>query len=357
MRILQLIDSLEAGGAERMAVNYANALSKKIEFSGLVATRLEGALKSQILKNVDYLFLEKKSKIDLVAVLKLRNYCQRNQVEIVHAHATSFFLASLLKIFLPSIKVIWHNHNGRSQNLSKIKIMILKFCSVSFQGIIVVNQLLKDWSQKNFKNATIVYLPNFVFVQSYKQIHIQLKGQDGSRIICLANLRAEKNHLLLLEVAKTISQKYPFWSFHLIGKDFGDTYSKSLQEFVVLNNLENAVFIYGTLNNIEGILEQGSIGVLSSDLEGLPVALIEYAQAEISVVVTAVGEIPNIIENYQNGLLVPPKDQNAFCEALESLILNKELRQNLGKALKNTVEKHYSEDVVIEQYLNWIAKC
>ena len=39
MRILQIIDSLEAGGAERMAVSYANALANEIEFSGLIATR------------------------------------------------------------------------------------------------------------------------------------------------------------------------------------------------------------------------------------------------------------------------------------------------------------------------------
>ena len=48
MRILQIIDSLEAGGAERMAVNYANALAITIEFSGLVATRKEGPLLNQV---------------------------------------------------------------------------------------------------------------------------------------------------------------------------------------------------------------------------------------------------------------------------------------------------------------------
>ena len=48
MRIVQLIDSLDAGGAERMAVNYANALSEKITFSGLVATRKEGLLLDKI---------------------------------------------------------------------------------------------------------------------------------------------------------------------------------------------------------------------------------------------------------------------------------------------------------------------
>jgi hypothetical protein len=58
MRILQLIDSLEAGGAERM-VNYANALTQQIECSGLVCTRKEGALKNQLDSKVAYLFLDK----------------------------------------------------------------------------------------------------------------------------------------------------------------------------------------------------------------------------------------------------------------------------------------------------------
>lgn len=47
MRIIQLIDSLEAGGAERMAVNFANGLASKADFSGLVCTRKEGLLKNQ----------------------------------------------------------------------------------------------------------------------------------------------------------------------------------------------------------------------------------------------------------------------------------------------------------------------
>ena len=56
MRIIQIIDSLEVGGAEKMAINYANALAQRIEFSGLIATRKEGDLKSQINENVDYFY-------------------------------------------------------------------------------------------------------------------------------------------------------------------------------------------------------------------------------------------------------------------------------------------------------------
>jgi hypothetical protein len=47
VRIIQIIDSLEAGGSERMAINYANALAENRFFS-LVATRKEGSLLSQL---------------------------------------------------------------------------------------------------------------------------------------------------------------------------------------------------------------------------------------------------------------------------------------------------------------------
>jgi len=70
MRIIQIIDSLDIGGAEKMAVNYANALSNRIEFSGLVVTRKEGELKKQLIKKVNYLFLNRKSTIDIMSVLK-----------------------------------------------------------------------------------------------------------------------------------------------------------------------------------------------------------------------------------------------------------------------------------------------
>ena len=64
MRVVQMIDSLDSGGAERMAVTFANELVDKVAFSGLVTTREEGNLKETIDVNVSYLFLNKKSCLD-----------------------------------------------------------------------------------------------------------------------------------------------------------------------------------------------------------------------------------------------------------------------------------------------------
>lgn len=60
IRVIQLIDSLEPGGAERMAVTIANGLVDKVTLSGLVVTRLEGGLKSTIYEKVSYAFVDKK---------------------------------------------------------------------------------------------------------------------------------------------------------------------------------------------------------------------------------------------------------------------------------------------------------
>ena len=126
MRIVQIIDSLDIGGAEKMAINYANSLVNTIEFSGLVSTRKEGLLKNQINSNVAYLFLNKKNAIDFIAIFKLRKFCKVNKVTHLQAHSSSFFTAFLVKITLLDIKIIWHDHNGLSEFIYQILLFLLQ---------------------------------------------------------------------------------------------------------------------------------------------------------------------------------------------------------------------------------------
>ena len=97
MKVLQIIDSLEPGGAERMAVNYANMLAENNQ-SYLCATRQEGALKSSLKAQVGYLFLNKKSRLDVSAMQRLSDYIKQNNIEVIHAHSSSFFLSILAKM-------------------------------------------------------------------------------------------------------------------------------------------------------------------------------------------------------------------------------------------------------------------
>ena len=158
MRIVQLIDSLEAGGAERMAVHYANALSEKIAFSGLVATRKEGVLKQDIQPIVSYAFLGRKNKFDFKAIGLMLDYIKKNQIEIVHAHGSSYFFGVLVKIFCPKIKLIWHDHYGNRAKDHKQK-MVLKICSFFFSKILTVNDELRIWALRYLNCKHVFFIP------------------------------------------------------------------------------------------------------------------------------------------------------------------------------------------------------
>lgn len=356
MRIIQIIDSLEAGGAERMAVSYANALIDKIDFSGLVATRKEGSLRNQLSDKVSYLFLNKKRTTDIKALFRLRNFVVQNKVTHIHAHSTSFFTAFLIKISYPRIKLIWHDHYGDSEFLFKRPALALKIIIPFYKGIIAVNQNLKVWAQRHLYFENVVYLPNFPSVENKVQEYTILKGITGKRILCLANLRAQKNHFLLLEVAKKVKKSHPEWTFHLVGKDFEDNYSHQIKTLIIEFELEDTVFLYGSKQDVKNIMEQVDIGVLSSNSEGLPVALLEYGWYKKAVVVTKVGEIPSLVQDGINGFLVAPNNVNLFFKTLTQLMENNTLQTKLGKALHCTVVEGHSKESVLNQYLNWLKK-
>jgi glycosyltransferase involved in cell wall biosynthesis len=355
MRIVQIIDSLEAGGAERMAVNYANALARKIEFSGLIATRKEGILLDQVDKKVEYLYLNKKKKIDLRAILRLRNYIKKYKVNIIHAHSSSFFIAVLVKLTLPQIKIIWHDHYGVSQDLSVRKNLGLKLGSLFFAGTIAVNSALKNWAESYLWCSNISYFPNFIDDHLKSNEKIFLNGFEGKRIICVANLRPQKNHELLINAANSIKDKFPDWSFHLFGKDFNDAYSDTLKKKAEDLKLQNIVYFYGTTCNVSSALEQCNIAVLPSLSEGLPLALLEYGLHKLPVVVTDVGEISKIITSEKVGLIVNSNDLNQFEKAIQRLIENENERIEMGLRLNDHIQLNFSQKSIIDKYVLWLS--
>lgn len=356
LRIIQLIDSLEAGGAERMAVNYANALHDKIAFSGLVVTRKEGPLANQLAADVPYLFLHKTKKIDRSAINRLKQFVNENQVGIVQAHSTSFFTAVLLKFACPRLKIVWHDHYGNSEFLEQRKSTVLKLASFFFSGEIAVNKKLLHWGKWQLFCKNAIYLPNFVLEENKAgpQKETALFGSEGKRIVCLANLRPQKGHFFLLDIAKKMVTAAPDWTFHLVGKDFEDDYSRKLREHIASNQLQDRVFVYGSRNDIGNILKQSDIGILTSHSEGLPVSLLEYGLFSLPVVVTNVGEIPQIM-NDRHGFIVADNDAEAFCAALSTLANDKNERERYGKSLNSLIYTTFVADAVLGQYLNWIA--
>ena len=348
IRVLQIIDTLQAGGAERLAVNYANELRNHDVMSSLCTTRLEGPLLSSLDKEVGYIFLNRKSTFDIGAVLKLRTYVLKNNIDIIHAHATSFFIATILKIVTPSLKIVWHDHYGNSEFLDKRPVKLLKICSLFFAQIFSVNIVLEHWAKKKLWCKNVSYVKNFPVLNKTEHDLTTLKGESGKRILCLANLREQKNHLQLLEAFKFVIKDHPNWTLHCVGKDFKDKYSSSFFKKVNDLGLEDHVFYYDTKSDIFNILKQSTIGILVSKSEGLPLALLEYGFAELPVICTNVGNCKELISDKSYGILLNNDKSYDVAEAIIRLIEDESYRIESAKKFSKKVSEDYSKHAILK---------
>lgn len=351
MKVLQLIDSLEAGGAERMAVNLANALAEEVEGSYLCCTRREGLLKESIDTKVGYRCLNKRSKFDVMALYTLLRWIKKENIDILHAHSSSFFFGTLTKIMHPKLKLIWHDHYGQSEALDKRPYKALRFCSRWFDLVFCVNTKLVNWNIKHLKSVPVEWLTNFVLPNVQKAKETQLKGQDGKRIICLANLRPQKDHFTLLEAFQNIHDEHPEWSLHLVGKDFEDDYANRVKSYIKDSGLETCVYVYGSRPDTDHILSQCEIGLLSSVSEGLPLALLEYGFYGLAVIATDVGDCHRVIKNNETGQLIMPSNVSALCSALLYYIEHANERNTAASQLRKQVQQQFSKAASLQTVL------
>ncbi|GGD02528.1 glycosyltransferase [Hyunsoonleella pacifica] len=353
MRVLQLIDSLQTGGAERVAVNLANILHSEVDQTFLCATRQGGLLKQSLSPEVGYLFLNKRFTLDTKAIFKLHRFVKHNRVDIIHAHSTSFFLAILVKVLNKKVKIVWHDHYGKSEFLKERNYDVLKYCSNLFSHVFCVNRLLEVWAKKNLKSVSVSYLQNFL-VENVMSPTTTLNGVDGKRIVHLANLRSQKDHISLLRAFKTVVLKHPDWTLHCLGKDFMNGYSNEVKSEIDRLNLNESVFLYGSCSDVFHVLRKCQIGVLSSKSEGLPLALLEYGSQGLPVVATNVGNCKDVILNSSYGQLIEPMDVEQLQNALSYFIENPDKQKESGTKLKQHIRMNFSEKAVrkkvLEQY-------
>ena len=352
IRIVQLIDSLEPGGAERMAVNYANALAERIAFSGLIATRAEGDLKATLGTAVPYLFLNRTAKVDVKAWLKGAKFLKQHNITQLQAHGSSLFFAILLKLTRPSLQIIWHDHLGkRPEQKRNLSIQIGSFFVAK---VLVVNDALEQWAKKKLWCKNILRVANFTTPTTEVE-HTFLKGNEGKRIVCLANLKPPKNHYFILESFKESGIHERGWTLHFVGKDFNNSYAKRLKEYIKEQELTEKVYFYGSCADTQHILNQAHAGILGSTYEGFPVVLLEYGLAGLAVIATDVGYNAQLIQSEQTGWLIPSNEKGNAVKALVDLANNTEKSNTLAHNLKQLVTTKFSKEKVIQEVIAFIA--
>lgn len=163
----------------------------------------------------------------------------------------------------------------------------------------------------------------------------------------IANFYKTKGLKYLIEAANLLKNKSKI-IFLVIGE--GRERPK-LEKLIKRANLEDNFFLLGQLPNAYKYLKVFDIFVLPSLKEGFPWVILEAMAAELPIVATKTGALPEIIEDGINGLLIEPKDSQALAEAIKKILENKKLAQEFGQNARKRVTEEFSLERMLDKTL------
>jgi len=115
---------------------------------------------------------------------------------------------------------------------------------------------------------------------------------------------------------------------------------------------EGIIEWWGYQADMPSIFQKASVVCLPSYAEGLPKVLIEAAASARAIVTTNIPGCREVVSDGVNGFLVPVGDSVALASALKKLILDRQLRKQMGQAGRSRVEREFSDEIVSAQTLN-----
>jgi L-malate glycosyltransferase len=167
------------------------------------------------------------------------------------------------------------------------------------------------------------------------------------RVICVANLRPEKGHDVLIDAAAEVLRRFPDAQFEMVGHG-GER--PALEARAAALGVAHAVSFLGHRDDIPARLAAADIFVLPSRSEAFPNAVLEAMASALPVVASSVGGILELVENGRTGLLAPPGNTFALADRLSRLMANPGLGNRLGEAARAEVEARYSFDRMVAAF-------
>lgn len=353
MKIMMVITGMQSGGAERVMATLCNELS------------VNHNVRLVIMKDnkSDY---ELSEKVEVVS----GNILNKNLLKCIK------FTSSQMDLFKPDVVLAF-------MTKSNIIALSAKMCAKVKAPVVIAERANPFYAQKVFKIIRKFLYPKadgFVFQtkqaqEYYKEMlknksNIILKnplnpdfkvepyeGERKKKIVSVGRLSVEKNQRLLITAFSQIAEKYPDYIVELYGEG---PLRGELEEYISQLKMENRVFLMGRKDNIQKYTADAEIFVLPSNSEGMPNALLEGMALGLACISTdcPIGGPAMIINNNENGILVPMNDADKMAEAIERLINDKELARSMGEKAKNIVNEYDAKAVCRqwEEYLVSVAE-
>jgi L-malate glycosyltransferase len=155
----------------------------------------------------------------------------------------------------------------------------------------------------------------------------------------VAVFRVQKRLLDWVEAARLLRERFRAVHFLLVGDG---PLREDVVAAVARAGLQDVVHLPGIREEVRPFLAATDIYMMSSIFEGLPVALLEAMAMKCAPVCTAVGGIPELIRDGENGLLTEPERPEQLAKAVGDLLADPKRIASLGAAARSTVEAGFS---------------
>lgn len=356
MKILQILVSLNVGGAEKFAVDLCNELSLENDVFLCVLDKIDNTmiLKKQINANVTVISLNKIKGYSISTVWNLYKLVKELQPDIIHTHLRALAYSSLyILLFKPTVVHTIHNLADKEVG-SKIKILYKGlFNYFNVIPVSISHQVLES-TKKIYGNKYTELIYNGVkalkrsneYQRVKEEVDSYKKNKNTKILLNIGRISKQKNQMMIIDVIKELNKINIDFVLLLIGSQ---TNEKEYAE-ECLNNSKNVfnIFFLGEKSNIGDYMYCADAFCLSSLYEGLPLVVLEAMSAGVPILSTPVGGVPDVIQNEVNGYLSESCTEEDYKQILikfASIVFNNKeeniRKYQLNYSMKTCMENYY----------------
>jgi glycosyltransferase involved in cell wall biosynthesis len=363
VHVLTLVDHLgSTGGAERLALDIATRLSQSRFRSTLCASRFgPGAAPNDserqalgLLRETgtELVALDRRRRADIWPLRRLATYLRRERVDVIHAHmfgsnAWGTVLGRLTRV--PVVVAHEHTWSFEGEPLRRLldRELIGRWCDAF---IAVSREDRRRMIEiERVPAERIRVLPNGITPGTPnpdRDLRAELGIGGGPLIGAVGALRPQKAYDVLIRATVTLRAHHPDLHVLIVGE--GPERAR-LQALVRELGLGDTVMLLGRRLDVPDILAALDVAVSASRFEGSPLAVIEYMAAGLPIVATAVGGVPDLIEDGVHGVLVEPGSPEALVSAIDELLGDRARASALGALARERSRREFDLDVMVNR--------
>lgn len=345
-RILQVIDKLSTGGAERVLVDLSNLIFKAGIYVEVLTLVSPGELHQFLSPDIPFRCIGRKKKFSLKSMYKVHVHCK--SFDIIHVHLRyNFRYISLVKIlFFGKYKILHHDHFGDIEKETSIPFGLAFFSKLN-PFYIGVSRHLIDWARVklNLPPQNTWLLPNIIVRSSSPKQ--QVKRNNPVEILVVSNFRHSKNLVFLIQLLSELKTHLPI-RVTIVGKVADQQYYQSIIDLISANELSSLVAIDTSRDEIQGIIHQFDLAIHTADQESGPLVLIEYLAHHLPFVAYKTGEVSDQLKDFFPQFFV---EDFVVANWINRIVENLKENKNLESEMENVFNKYFSG----EKYLSSVC--